>query len=101
MEKLYSRLADKEPRYIHESQPEDHETLLSDTSNSFTYVEPSRGTPPWAKALAIVLSFFAATVFGALVGRRWPSDLDSTCTRHVSRYCKHLEDDRRSQIMAD
>lgn len=93
MEKLYSRLADREPNHNRDSSSEDSETLLSDSST--TYHPPRRQTSPYLKALLIAASLLSTTLLGLLLGRHWgptSSTLDSTCTSHIARYSPVVHD---------
>ena len=89
MEKLFNHLVNNDSSQSRETRPEDRETLLPNSNAFSRYEKHSRTTPSWIKALIITISLLAATAFGAWFGRQWPINLDSTCTRHVSRYCKH------------
>jgi hypothetical protein len=79
--------------YHHVSEAEDSKSLMSDPSSSLESISYMRPVPknrlPWLAPLLLVVSSFLACALGFWIGRRLPINLDSICTKHVSKYCMY------------
>jgi Mycotoxin biosynthesis protein UstYa len=76
-------------RYSSIAESDDTETFLSSSEKSERYsTPPNRTLSPYVIAISLLLASVATITLGFCVGQRFPSDLDETCTRHTSKYCR-------------
>lgn len=70
-------------------ESEDTETFLSGPEKTEIYsTSPKRRLPLPAISFLLLLASVSMTVLGFFLGQRFPHDLNSTCTRHTSKYCE-------------
>lgn len=72
---------------------EDSKALMSDSSSSLelpSYKQRARNkSSSWLIRTLLALSSMLTCIVGFYIGRIFPSQLDATCTKHVSNYCKY------------
>jgi hypothetical protein len=68
---------------------EDTEIFLSGSEKTEIYsTSPKRRLPLPVLSFLFLLASVSMTILGFFIGQRFPHDLNSTCTRHTSKYCE-------------
>jgi hypothetical protein len=68
-----------------------NETFLSGSEKQEIYsTSPERRLPLPVLSFLLLLASVSMTLLGFLIGQRFPHDLNSTCSRHTSKYCEFL-----------
>jgi hypothetical protein len=68
---------------------EDNETFLSGSEKQEIYsTSPKSRLPLPTLSVLLLLASVSMTLLGFLIGQRFPHNLNSTCTRHTSKYCE-------------
>ncbi|KAN0089749.1 protein of unknown function (DUF3328) domain containing protein [Hyaloscypha variabilis] len=70
-----------------------NETFLSGSEKQEIYsTSPERRLPLPVLSFLLLLASVSMTLLGFLIGQRFPHDLNSTCSRHTSKYSPILDD---------
>jgi hypothetical protein len=79
--------------YHHVPEEEENKSLMSDPSSSLesiSYTRPGPRSPSlWLASMLLLVSSILTCILGLWIGRRFPNNLDATCTKHVSKYCRY------------
>jgi hypothetical protein len=77
--------------YHHVPEGEESKTLISESSSidSEPYTRRARhNISPLLVGIPFFITSILTCMLGLAIGRRYPSNLDAKCTKHVSKYCK-------------